>query len=470
MKKHYLGLALMAGTLFSNANAQDYSAQIDALQNEILKIKQKMAKGSGENKAYFKKGKGLSIKSSDGKYEFKIGGRIMYDLTQLLDYESGIGNMTVHETGNGFGAEFRRLRFDIKGKIGNGWSWVITPDFAEGSANSKVRSVVMKDTFIAKSIKGFGKLFFGNVKSGQGLYENTSSNNLIFMERPLHNEMMNFAQRLGIVYDTSGALGDQFHAKIGIFSGLESGLVQPIGDSGLPGNGDNESEHYGASIAAHYHFKSDTPLVGGPLSTLFGYHFGYLDMTGTETYDTNSARANGVHTFVDKPIDIGNLTSAENHTFHGPQLSIIHNSALLFQAEYQIGKYTFDPHNSGNGTRDDYNIYGGSASISYAISGKYKHSGKKGAIGGLKCKRHCFVPKYQYEWIDANDFDNVGTGVGSRDGGGGAGQVHTVGFNHYFNSNVRAMFEYAYGDYDFDNARGAPSEISSLQARLHLKW
>ena len=31
-------------------------------------------------------------------------GRIMYDLAQLLDYESGIGSMTVHETGNGFGA------------------------------------------------------------------------------------------------------------------------------------------------------------------------------------------------------------------------------------------------------------------------------------------------------------------------------------------------------------------------------
>ena len=33
------------------------------------------------------------------------------------------------------------------------------------------------------------------------------------MERPLHNEMMNFAQRLGIVYDTSGALGDNFTLK-----------------------------------------------------------------------------------------------------------------------------------------------------------------------------------------------------------------------------------------------------------------
>ena len=37
MKKYYLSLALMAGTLFSNANAQDYSAQIDVLQNQILK-------------------------------------------------------------------------------------------------------------------------------------------------------------------------------------------------------------------------------------------------------------------------------------------------------------------------------------------------------------------------------------------------------------------------------------------------
>ena len=160
MKKYYFGLALMAGTLFSNANAQDYSAQIDALQNEILKMKQEMSKGSGDSKAYFKKGKGLSIKSSDGKYEFKIGGRMMYDLTQLLDYESGISDMTQVETGNGFGSEFRRLRFDIKGKIGNGWAWVLQPDFAEGANNSKVRNVVIKDANISKSIKGVGKLSF----------------------------------------------------------------------------------------------------------------------------------------------------------------------------------------------------------------------------------------------------------------------------------------------------------------------
>ena len=46
--------------LYSNAHSQDYGAQIDALRNE-LKMK-RMNKGTN-NKAFFKKGKGLSIES-----------------------------------------------------------------------------------------------------------------------------------------------------------------------------------------------------------------------------------------------------------------------------------------------------------------------------------------------------------------------------------------------------------------------
>ena len=48
-----------------------------------------------------------------------------------------------------------------------------------------------------------------------------------------------------------------------------------------------------------------------------------------------------------------------------------------------------------------------------------------------------------------------------------SGQVHTFGFNHYFNSNVRLMAEYAYGDYASDNSNGMrESNISTLQARF----
>ena len=41
--------------------SQDYDAHIEALQNELLKMKQEMSKSkSDKSKAYFKKGKGLS--------------------------------------------------------------------------------------------------------------------------------------------------------------------------------------------------------------------------------------------------------------------------------------------------------------------------------------------------------------------------------------------------------------------------
>ena len=34
---------------------------------------------------------------------------------------------------------------------------------------------------------------------------------------------------------------------------------------------------------------------------------------------------------------------------------------------------------------------------------------KKGALSGFKCKAHCFMPKYQYEFVDATDYDENGT-------------------------------------------------------------
>ena len=77
MNKYFTGIAIMTtGIFISNVNAQDYGAQIDALQNEVLKMKQKINQSSKEDKAYFVKGKGLSIKSTDGKYSFQIKRKI----------------------------------------------------------------------------------------------------------------------------------------------------------------------------------------------------------------------------------------------------------------------------------------------------------------------------------------------------------------------------------------------------------
>ena len=195
MKKILTGISILGiSPLITTANAQDYSAQIDTLQNETLKIKQEMK--AEKSKAYFLKGKGLSIKSSDGKYKFELKGRIMYDVGGVLDYENTAANGTTSELQeHGFGSEFRRPRFSIKGEVGDGWGFAFQPDFADGNDDTSNRTVGIKDALIYKKIKGFGKLTLGNQKVAAGLYENTSSNNLIFMERPMHNETMNFGHR-----------------------------------------------------------------------------------------------------------------------------------------------------------------------------------------------------------------------------------------------------------------------------------
>jgi len=106
----------------------------------------------------------------------------------------------------------------------------------------------------------------------------------------------------------------------------------------------------------------------------------------------------------------------------------------------------------------------------YAFSGNWKHSGKKGAISGFKCKSNCTQIKYQFESMDANDYSDQASNLTT--GEGGAGKAHTFGINHYFNSNVRLLVEGAVGDYSIDNARGGStgSDVSTIQARLHLKY
>ena len=90
----------------------------------------------------------------------------------------------------------------------------------------------------------------------------------------------------------------------------------------------------------------------------------------------------------------------------------------------------------------------------------------RGGLSSFICEKHCFIPKYQYEAIDFLDYGSL-----TADRGGGAGQLHTLGFNHYFNSNVRLMAHYVYGDYSSDRSQNLDeSKIQTLHARLHLKF
>ena len=464
MKRLFISTAIASVMAMSTdaKAAGEYDAQIDALQNELLKIKQEM--GSDKSKAYFKKGKGLSIKSTDGKYSFQIKGRAMYDMGLITSNRFG-----ALQGQDSFGSEFRRLRFSIKANVGDGWGIAFQPDFAEtvadnvGGSSSGPKGVDVKDAIISKKLKGVGKISVGNQKAAAGMWENTSSNSLLFMERPMHNEAMNWGHRTGIGYDTAGAFGKKFplHLKTTFFVGAEGAFRQEMEDAA------STSEEWGSTTAVHY-----ITNLGKKHQAMLGFHYAYMDKAESNTHSLG-VRANGLHMSGEKFLD-GTISNIDSYTFYGPQAAYS-MGPLYVAAEYQrasgnrIDGYT---------TYDDYEGEGWSVFGHYFITGNanVKLNNKKGNIGGVKCKAAfgCTAVKVMYERVDMKDSE-------LSEGDGYA--IH-AGVNHYFNSNVRLMVEFTRGIYfDGDDMAGSASttsptnytnadtaSLSSVQARLHLKF
>lgn len=463
MKKLFILTAIASVMALSThaKGAGEYDAQIDALQNELLKIKQEM--NSDKNKAYFKKGRGLSIKSVDGKYSFQIKGRAMFDLTQVGGFHEGQLGAADHY--DGFGAEIRRIRFSIKVDTGDGWGFAFQPDFAEtvtddsasNSTTSAAKGVDVKDAYISKKIKGLGKFSFGNVKSAGGMYENTSSNSLLMMERPMYNEFANLAHRAGIHYDTGGAFGKNLHVKVSMTYGNEGAWRQEQED------GDGTETSWNHSVATHYTQnlgKKHQYLIGGSYT---------IERPLNDNARGVSFRQQGVHTLGEKIVDT-TLSNIISYGYGGPQ-AIYTNGPFFASAEY----YFISGDRKGNySTYDDYAAQGGAIYAQYFVNGNanVKISGKKGVIGGVKCKSStgCTAIKAMFESIDSRDGELSATATA-----GTHAKVLHVGFNHYFTSNVRIMVDIARGLYlgghtDWVRDQTGRHTMTSAQTRLHLKF
>tara|TARA_B100000524_G_scaffold240414_1_gene128402 strand:+ start:12542 stop:13924 length:1383 start_codon:yes stop_codon:yes gene_type:complete len=439
--------------------AGEYDAQIDALQNELLKMKQAMA--SDKSKAYFKKGKGLSIKSTDGKYSFQIKGRAMYDLSYITNSDR-IDSVADTQS---LGSEFRRLRFSIKVGVGDGWGFAFQPDFAEtiaDNSNTGGKGVDVKDAFISKKIKGIGSFKFGNAKTAGGMWENTSSNSLLWMERPMYNEVANLAHRMGVHYDTGGSLGKNLHLAAGLTWGDEGAWRQEQENAGAAAQ-DND---YNFSVATHY-----TAKLAKKNQVMIGGSFTHETFVGAGLVSRKfEARAQGVHTLGDKIID-SDLVDLDSYSYGGPQFAYT-DGPLFVAGEYYWMRASRD--DDAGALYGDAKFEGGTVFGHYFINGNanVKISSKKGKIGGVKCKAvyGCTALKLMYEKIDTTHSEAT-TALAT------AGHIAHFGVNHYFNSNVRLMFDGAKGFYRNGNpnagiANNYPAEYTpfSLQTRLHIKF
>lgn len=135
---------------------------------EKAQVKEQLAEATKPSDVEVKVKGGISVKTRDGKFSTKLGGRVQADAAKY----SGDSDM-------GSGTEIRRARLYLQGKMYHDWGYKLQYDFANTGSNGKG----IADAFI--TYDGFDdvQLKVGNFKDPFMLQEQTSSKFTLFTER-----------------------------------------------------------------------------------------------------------------------------------------------------------------------------------------------------------------------------------------------------------------------------------------------
>lgn len=154
---------------------------------------------------------GLEIKSEDGNYEAKLGGRLHLDFNEFLDKDD-LGAPTAATPTDKINSSvyFRRAYLTLTGRAYD-WTYKFENDFAAQKPASTTNGNSNQGTGFREVWVGH-KLFGQNVRVGQaqpyrGMEQLTSSNEVTFMERPYASDTGIYAGReyqQGVFVDGAG--------------------------------------------------------------------------------------------------------------------------------------------------------------------------------------------------------------------------------------------------------------------------
>jgi phosphate-selective porin OprO and OprP len=177
------------------------------VNEEKVEVQKQLAEATKPDDVEIKVKGGITVKTRDGKFSTKLGGRVQAD-GATYSGEPDMGN----------GTEIRRARIYLQGNMYYDWGYKLQYDFAHTGANGKG----IADAFI--TYDGFDdlQLKVGNFKDPFMLQEHTSSKFTLFTERAVPAAF--FAGRhIGVMASTShkhwslvGALvGESVSADLG---------------------------------------------------------------------------------------------------------------------------------------------------------------------------------------------------------------------------------------------------------------
>ncbi len=379
------------------------SQRLDKTDRKVKKITKTSSKVSIDRK-------GLSIKSKNGDFSFRAGGRIHADFAYYDDDVTSMGS----------GASLRRARMYFKGKLFRDWRYKAEIDFAE-DGNVGPRAVWL----------GYSGWEFASFKLGQfqepfSLEEMSGSNAITFMERSLANT---FAPSYHLGFAASG---------YGSFWGLSGGI---FADS-ISNKDDTVDDGWGVAGRA-----TMAPILMENAILHLGFSSEYRQ---TNTDNKLRIRARPESRITNRRLVDTRIINDVDHTWlFGGELAALYGPFSV-QGEYVLNKVS-------RNQAANLDFFGGYVQGSWFLTGESRPYNVKKGIFGLIEPTHKYGAwelALRYSWIDLND----------RDIKGGKENNFTIGLNWYVNYNLRFMMNYIFVEAN-PNRNGIDESPNILQMR-----
>ncbi len=368
---------------------------------------------------------GVVIRTEDGRFQAKFGGRIHLDVNVPVDDdEARFDNGAFVEDTQATDVFFRRARLTLEGKA-YGWAYKFENDFA---GQDDVSGSGFREMWIGTQLLG-ANLRIGQAKPYRGMEELTSSNEITFMERPNATATTLYGSRqylLGAYLDGAG-------------SNWGWGL------SGYNLKRAEDSETDGVGFTGRGYFA---PLMSATSVVHVGLSASIDNPTNGLSVSTSSVRFMG-RSGESQSL---NASSTDEQTTFGLELA---GSAgpLRVQGEYAMATFAQE-------VGDDIDVNTYYVQATYLLTGETRpYDVKKGVFKSPKPKSEigAWELKVRYDFIDN---ENVAT---ERE----VTQL-IAGLNWFVNPSVRMMFEYISGENEPES--GVKESGDVFAARLQFAF
>lgn len=354
--------------------------------------------------------KGLKVKSPDGDFEIKLGGRMHADYTSHSNYSDLPANNRPID-----GTQIRRGRIALSGSLYKDFDYMIETDFANDA-------VAVKDLFLV--YHGFNaplELTVGHQKHAMSMEIQESSNDIMFTERSMVSALTTpfFDRAIGI---NLKGFGDNWNVQGGFY-----------GDSmGSSATNAANNEGNGFGIRGTW-----TPINEKDRVLHVGLNYGYRNTADNNTANSQTARmryrTTGMSEF--EIVDTGTITNMDNVKTGIFELAGMYGP-LSFQSEFAKSKVSRD-----NITDADVSAW--YAQVGWTLTGESRtYKGSDGEFKRLSPKNPFDLKNGKWgAWELAARYDSIDLQDASLTGG--EAKRLSVSLNWYLNEDVRILAGYS---------------------------